>query len=361
MRAVKELDCSFPSLIKNEWFKYIILLDAVAIAIAMTNDYHQLFFYFNEGFLNSHMEYWGGVLEWPIKVFIMLQFILPVILLLKDAFTFGYYNAKMLAPVGVMVYSIAYHILYSCGVQPFRNTETVLVTCTSMVAFWYSAFASGLISLNEQYMELFYASGVHQKLSAARLRQILFMKLESIVAEERPKLMHGLELLKAEEPKANKRSVLQNMRLSASFIKKQCLLFLQGEIYGYVPSEDYQAALKEAWRYARAGGSFITLNINLEKISYATNLCLVTHNLISHAFMYALENDFEGLLVNVAGNEQRIEVSILAEHEYWEYLERLYIKIRQTIKYQGSYSFELRPTEDAVSLKLRFEVKQNEL
>lgn len=355
MRIVHILDTSLGSQLKSAWFKYIFAIDMLVIAIVFTNDFHQLLLVFNENFHDSNNSYSFGVLEWPVKIYIMLQFILAVFLLLLDALRFSYFKKEMLIPLGILIYAIFYQVCYSLYITPFRGTETVLVTCFSIIAFWYYAFTTGLIIFNDKYMELFYASGIYNKIAAARLRQYLFMKLESIVAEEKNTIFESIKMLKAGVDREKKLLLLQHLRLSASLIKKQCLMFLQGEIYGFVPLADFQASLKEGLRYAKEYNRFFSLNIKVDGKGYLTVVSLVVHNIIMQAFMTGLKNGFDDLLINVIGDVNKLEVIIMMDPENREELEKLHRKFVDMLKYKGPYSISVQPTEDAISLRLLFE------
>jgi len=355
MRIVQILDISFTKSHKRDWFKYILYLDIAVILLVFTNDYHQLMFVFSINWENTRDVYSGGILEWPIKLYIMLQFIIPASLLLKDAIKFSYFRLKMLLPMAILGYAIFYQVAYSLRIAPFRPSETVLVTCSSLITFWYCAFTTDLIIFNDKYMELFYASGIHTKIAEARLRQNLFLKLESIVAEEKQNIIGGIHLLKQDMDLEARLLLLQHLRLSSSLIKKQCLLFLQGEIYGYVPMADYLAALKEGVRYVKEYNSFFSLHSNIQGKGFKTNVALATHNLVLHAFMLAVKKGFEELIINVNGASKGLELVIMVDTEHREDMELLYEKKSKMLRLSGVYSLVFRTTEDAVTLRLVIE------
>lgn len=257
----KALDYTSASYFSDRWLKFTYLANCCIILVVMSNDYHQLMFTFNKDFTNTIYQYGNGALCIPIKAFIMLEFCIPVFMLVRDAIEFSFMRMKMLFPIAILLYTIGYHIAYSLNIGGVRHMETVLVTGIAVMTFWYSALTTGLIAANEKYVELFYASGLQKRIAGARLRQVLFLKLEGMVAAERPRLLQVLESLKQQKSPKDRIVILQELRLNVSCLKKQCLMFLQGEIYRGVPAVDYKAAIKEAVHYAKEAGVFASLNM----------------------------------------------------------------------------------------------------
>lgn len=354
----KALDYTSTGYLNDKWLKFVFQINCLIVLIVMTNDCHQLMFTFNEDFSGTTHNYGFGILCLPIKGFIMLQFCIPVFTLVRDAIEFSFIRLKMLLPLLILVYTISYHIGYSLNLFFLRQTETVLVTGFAVMTFWYSALTTGLIATNEKYVELFYASGLQKRIAAARLRQVIFMKLESIVASERPKLLQNLEILKQQKTVQERQVVLQELRLNVSYIKKQCLMFLQGEIYGRVPCLDYQAAINETVRYAREAGIFVSANIELKNDYYNTEGALFSHQLIAKVLIFALEQNIDSIFININCNNERNEFNILMDHEYKELLDGFYISFISHNRLHGIYMLEMLSIDDAVALRLVNEVRE---
>lgn len=351
LKIVQALDYSIPQNFKQQWFKYVLCLDILVIALVLTNDYHQLVFTFPEGFAKSNSVYGHGFLELPVKAYLMLQFFAPIVFLLKDAWSFQYLQGQMLLPIGLAVYVLVYNICYSLAWLPFRHSETVLANCLAVLGFWYSAWETGLIAGNQQYAELFYTAGIQQKLAAVRLRQQLFLRLEELVAKVRPRLLQDIALLQKEH--SQRELVLQDVRLAASFLKKQCLMFLQGERYGFVPRDDYQAALAEAVRYAHQGKAAVVVQLELQRSGYAPDVALITHNFVADALQVALQNAGVELLINVVDADTGLELHILTDVAQQQYLETLLRHWQDFGKEQSTFSLSANVTEDAYALQMQ--------
>ncbi len=129
------------------------------IAGILTNDLHQLAFYFHKGYKAGWDVYQRGVLYYIATAWIFACIALMIAQLLKRCRVPETHKTIWL-PIAMLGIGVAYTIFYTLDSDIFSFIEMTAALCFTVVAIWESCIKTGLVQSNTHYDELLKFSGL---------------------------------------------------------------------------------------------------------------------------------------------------------------------------------------------------------
>lgn len=328
--------------------KLVAVVNIIASALVLTNDYHYLCFSFEPGYKYPIIH--NEPLIFPIKLLIIVEYLLAIVRLLQLSLSSGFWSRKLMLPAMVIVPAVGYTYLYTHGYLFVKDSEHVAINAFFVTFFWQLAVKAKLFPCYGYYNDLSNISSPKLEAEAIyNIRKRLTSKIDGILQAEAPCLLQSLTALETSSAEADRNASLHSLKLSLSFMKKHCLLFLQQEIHGYIEAEDFSNALKESIRFANeAGCSILLLPINLPP--QLPGSALQIHKVWNDILQQTNARQTQGLMLQVKLQKQ-LQLSCTAPLEHSKWLEALAQELSQ--KYNVSYLHHL--TEDGAFLTLTTE------
>lgn len=141
-----------------KWIRRILGgITAALFLLVLSNDFHQMVFRFQPGFLNWDAEYTHRPLYYAIIVWSYLLYVLALITMVQKC-RLSAARKKWWIPSIPFVIGIVLQLLISLGKMPRINGKMILqfpeVTCYMIALFWESCLRIGLIPTNKGHGEL---------------------------------------------------------------------------------------------------------------------------------------------------------------------------------------------------------------
>jgi len=327
-------------------FRYLASLIIICCIIVLTNDYHNLCFSFepNGREFISH----NGPLIIPVKLAIILQYAGAIVHLLYLAYSAGYWRKRLALPGLIALGAVFYNCLYTYGYPYIVNTEHIAINTFFVALFWQAASKARLFPCYGYYVDLYSGSSSNIAAEASyHIRKSLTRKTELVLQTETPRLKHALELFQSPNATSDsKRITLHSLKLSLSFIKKHCLLYLQLETKGYVEATDFIAALQESLIFANEAGCKVALFS--PTISHLSVQALLLHRIWNNILHKALNNQPEALLFQISQSQQQLQLICSVPVQASTWLD----KLSRELKQEHKLVCEQKNTEDGAFLKL---------
>ena len=142
----------------GKWYLMYIPTIVMIVGI-LTNDLHQLAFYFHEGYEAGWSIYQHGILYYIATAWIFACIALMIAELVKRCRVPGMQQTIWL-PIAMLSIGVVYTILYALDSNIFGFIEVTVALCFTVVAIWESSIKTGLVQSNTHYDELLKYSGL---------------------------------------------------------------------------------------------------------------------------------------------------------------------------------------------------------
>lgn len=164
------------------WFKSLISIEAVLLAIVFTNDMHQLVFKFNTG-LADFNNYSYNILFYIVFA-VSLGTILAAMTMLIVKSGKSRRKKYVIMPVIVFVLMVTYSFAYTTGAVVRNLPDYTLSICFLGMLFVESAIHSGLLHLNRLYGKLFEHSSLRMMIADSKGKPLYTSKnMEDVTPE----------------------------------------------------------------------------------------------------------------------------------------------------------------------------------
>jgi len=164
------------------WFKTLISIEAVLLAIIFTNDMHQWVFIFNTG-LADFNNYSYNILFYIVFAVSLGTILVAMIMLIVKS---GKSRRKkyVIMPVIVFILMVTYGFAYTTGAVARNLPDYTLSICFLGMLFMESTIHSGLLHLNRLYGKLFEHSSLRMMIADSKGKPLYTSKnMEDVTPE----------------------------------------------------------------------------------------------------------------------------------------------------------------------------------
>ena len=295
--------------IRNNIFRYKVILPVVVLL---------LYFLYNYG---------QGVARWPVimqseKVFFTCLAIDVFVLVsaLTGLFTVNknYIDIFKASSLGMQIADSQGNIVYASDIISGAGSDVIIhrQNITAGQVIWYE----NVRELNELKRRLQLTSQALQRSQAIlsresqirgsylelRMRNQLYDELENVLATKNKDILSDLQALKdtAISPDFKKVSV-HHLNILACFLKKKCVMLLNGKTGNMVDTAYLTAALAESCQYVTQAGLATVLKAALVSATCGSQRAMFIYDAFEEILETALSKQAESLLVQLTENADK--------------------------------------------------------
>ena len=147
------------------WYGLAVLAGLVQLFV-FTNDYHQLIWQFQPGFVDSNDIYTSSWLLYAISIFYLAMMAAATGLLIYKALRNTFFRTKVILPVTVLLGYFFYMYGYNRWLF-FQQTELIFTTCLVLDLFALCGALTGLFTVNKNYVGIFKAASLGMQIADA--------------------------------------------------------------------------------------------------------------------------------------------------------------------------------------------------
>lgn len=179
----------------------------------------------------------------------------------------GYIDFFRHSSLAMQLYDHDGHLVYaSSGTAPLRGEdfEVQSMPISGGLVRWYrdvgplrrrQALLERLNQdLNWSYELLSCLSDIRRQAIEQGVTLRVYRELEEIIARKQPAIRHRLAYLKTAKPGPHTDAVIGRLHILACYLKKRCILLLQGKEAGMLDARELAMAVEESWRYLEKAG-----------------------------------------------------------------------------------------------------------
>lgn len=179
----------------------------------------------------------------------------------------GYIDFFRHSSLAMQLYDHDGHLVYaSSGTAPLRGEdfEVQSMPISGGLVRWYrdvgplrrrQALLERLNQdLNWSYELLSCLSDIRRQAIDQGVTLRVYRELEEIIARKQPAIRHRLAYLKTAKPGPHTDAVISRLHVLACYLKKRCILLLQGKEAGMLDARELAMAVEESRRYLEKAG-----------------------------------------------------------------------------------------------------------